>query len=85
MESDLPYYVALAAAPGICPIRFQLLIKYFKTAKAVWIASDKILEKALTPKLFQQFISIVDNGLARSVVEIQEPWADMKLLSESPK
>ena len=55
MNSDLPYYVALAAAPGIGPIRFQLLIKYFKTAKAVWTASEKILEKALSPRVFQQF------------------------------
>ena len=55
MNPDLPYYVALAAAPGIGPIRFQLLIKHFKTAKAIWTASERILEKALSPKVFQQF------------------------------
>ena len=55
MNPDLPYYISLAAAPGIGPARFAVLIKHFKRAKAVWTASDKILEKALTPKLFQQF------------------------------
>ncbi|MDP2720796.1 MAG: DNA-processing protein DprA [bacterium] len=55
MKRDLPFYIALAAAPGIGPVRFQLLTKHFKTAEAVWKAPDKILQKALTPKLFQQF------------------------------
>lgn len=57
MKSDLPFYIALAAAPGIGPTRFQLLLKHFKTAKAVWTASDKLLQKVLTPKLFSQFIN----------------------------
>jgi DNA processing protein len=57
MKSDLPYFVALAATPGIGPIRFNLLLKHFKTAKAVWNASEGVLQKALTPALLKQFIA----------------------------
>jgi len=56
MKPDLPYYIALAAAPGIGPVRFKLLLSHFKTAEAVWKAPEKILEKALTPSVFKQFI-----------------------------
>lgn len=55
MEKDRPFFVALAACPGIGPIRFKLLLKHFKTARAVWEASDPILSKALTPSIYQQF------------------------------
>lgn len=52
---DSPYYIALAASPGIGPVRFKILLDHFKTAENIWKADEKILEKALTPKLFQQF------------------------------
>lgn len=56
MNKDLPYYIALAATPRIGPVRFKVLLDHFKTAKSVWTANEKILEKALTPALFYQFI-----------------------------
>jgi DNA processing protein len=56
MKSDLPYYIALAAAPGIGPVRFKLLLSHFKTAQAVWKAPEKILQRALTPSVFKQLI-----------------------------
>jgi DNA processing protein len=55
MNKDLPYYVALAGVPGIGPRRFKVLLKHFKRAENVWKAPHKILEKILTPSLFQQF------------------------------
>src|SRR3989344_2908508 len=61
MRRDLPYYIVLAAAPGIGPVRFKILLNHFKTAEAVWKTSEKVLEKALTPKLFQQFTSYRKN------------------------
>jgi DNA processing protein len=57
MKRDLPYFIALSAAPGIGPARFALLVKHFKTAENVWKASDKTLEKILTPALFKKFTS----------------------------
>ena len=57
----MPYYISLAAAPGIGPVRFKILLNHFKTAEAVWKTSEKVLEKALTPKLFQQFTSYRKN------------------------
>ena len=55
MNKDLPYYVALAGVPGIGPRRFKVLLKHFKRAENVWKAPEKVLEKILTPSLFQQF------------------------------
>jgi predicted Rossmann fold nucleotide-binding protein DprA/Smf involved in DNA uptake len=49
MKSDLPYYIALAAAPGIRPVHFKLLLKHFKAAKNVWKEKEEGLEKILTP------------------------------------
>lgn len=57
MKSDLPFFVALAATPGIGPVRFDLLLKHFKTAEAVWNANEGVLQKALTPALLKQFIT----------------------------
>jgi len=55
VNHDLPYYLALAAVPGIGPTRFKVLLKHFQTAENVWKASDKTLDKILTPSLFNQF------------------------------
>jgi DNA processing protein len=57
MKRDLPYYVALAAAPGIGPARFKILIKHLKAAETVWKTPDATLEKILTPILFKKFTS----------------------------
>ncbi|HEX7456209.1 MAG TPA: DNA-processing protein DprA [Candidatus Nanoarchaeia archaeon] len=56
MKSDLPFYIALAAAPGVGPVRFKVLLKHFKKAENVWKADEKTLEKILTPALFKQFV-----------------------------
>ncbi|MEX0621424.1 MAG: DNA-processing protein DprA [Candidatus Woykebacteria bacterium] len=55
MVKDSPYYIALAAAPGIGPVRFQVLLKHFKSAETIWKADEKTLKEILTPKLFEQF------------------------------
>lgn len=47
MKRELPYYLAFAAAPGIGPARFAVLVKHFKTAENLWRAPDKTLEKYL--------------------------------------
>jgi DNA processing protein len=57
MKADLPYFLALAASPGIGPARFKILLRHFKKAENVWKAPDKILEKILKPALFRQFTS----------------------------
>ena len=56
MKPDLPFYIALAAVPGIGPVRFKLLLSHFKTAGSVWKAPEGILQKALTPSVFKQLI-----------------------------
>jgi len=56
MSKDLPYFISLAAVPGIGPSRFKILLKHFKTAESFWTAPEKTLEKILTPNLFQQFL-----------------------------
>ena len=54
-KRDLPYYIALAATPGIGPVRFKLLITHFKSAESIWKADGTTLRKILTPALFNQF------------------------------
>ncbi len=54
-KRDLPYYIALAAAPGIGPVRFKLLLTHFKSAEVIWRADETTLKKILTPALFNQF------------------------------
>lgn len=56
MKSDLPYFVALAAAPGIGPTKFKILLKFAKTAKEVWIENEKNLKKILGEKTATNFI-----------------------------
>ena len=55
MKHDLPYYVALAATPGIGPIRFKALLNHFKTAENVWKAGEKTLQEIFTPRLNTKF------------------------------
>src|SRR3989337_1689057 len=60
-KNDLPYYVALAAAPGIGPVRFKVLLQHFKSAEAIWEAPEKVISKILTPALFKQFVEFRKN------------------------
>ena len=55
-KNPLSYYIALVTPPGIGPVRFSLLLKYFKSVENVWKADEKTLRKFLTPTLFTQFI-----------------------------
>lgn len=63
MKRDLPYFIALAATPGIGPIRFKALLSHFKTAENVWKVDEKVLREIFTPRLstqFSQFRKIFD-------------------------
>lgn len=55
MNKDLPFYVALSQAPGIGLKRFNILVKHFGSAQAVWRAPEKILDEILEPSVFQKF------------------------------
>jgi DNA processing protein len=57
MNRDLPFYVALAASPGIGPARFKVLLSHFKTAESVWNLPEKTLEKVLPKDVFGKFIA----------------------------
>jgi len=57
MNRDLPFYVALAASPGIGPVRFKVLLTHFKTAETVWKLQEQTLEKALPKDAFAKFLA----------------------------
>lgn len=54
MEEEL-YWLAFSSFPGVGPIKFQKLLKEFKTAGKAWSASDnelkKVIGEVLTAKL----------------------------------
>jgi len=56
MKPDLPYFVALAGAPGIGPAKFKILLKFAKSAREVWEEKPKTLLKILGEKTGQNFI-----------------------------
>ena len=56
MKPDLPYYVSLAAAPGIGPTKFKILLKFAKTAREVWTENERNLKKILGEKTASNFI-----------------------------
>src|SRR3989344_2681712 len=55
MKPDLPYYVALAQAPGIGAKRFKVLLQHFQNAREVWNSPDKVLKEILEPAVFRNF------------------------------
>jgi len=55
MKEDFPFYVALSQVPGIGPRHFQILLKAFKKARNVWEAPEKVLEKILEKKIYEEF------------------------------
>ena len=61
MKSDLPYYIALAAAPGIGPAKFKILRKFTKSAREVWVEEPKILIKILGEKTARGFLKYRDS------------------------
>lgn len=60
-KDDLPYYVALASAPGIGPRKFKILIQFSKSAREVWDEDEKNLVKILGPKTAETFINFRKN------------------------
>ncbi len=56
MKSDLPYYISLAASPGIGPVKFKILLKFAKSARVVWEEKEENLVKILGPKTADAFI-----------------------------
>ena len=61
MKSDLPYYVSLAAAPGIGPAKFKILLKFAKSAQEIWEEKPKIIIKILGEKTVRSFIKYRQN------------------------
>lgn len=56
MDSDRLYWLGFSAFPGIGPLRFRLLLDYFKTAKAAWKAPVSELSRiGLGSQLIQKF------------------------------
>ncbi|KKR34012.1 MAG: protecting protein DprA protein [Candidatus Gottesmanbacteria bacterium GW2011_GWC2_39_8] len=55
-SKDRIYWLGFSAFPGIGPLRFKLLLGYFKTAENIWKASsEKLLKVGLGPKLTSKF------------------------------
>lgn len=61
MKSDRAYFVAVSAAPGIGPARFQLLLDHFGKAQTVWELPEKDVRKILGEKLSEPFIHYRSN------------------------
>ena len=55
--SDLPYYLGFSFFPGIGPIRFDNLLKYFGSVKQAYEAPSSKLQSALGQSLGQKFIT----------------------------
>lgn len=49
------YWLAFSAFPGIGPLRFKLLLKFFGSAKKIWEGSKGDLNKLLGSKLTEKF------------------------------
>ncbi len=60
MKNKLAYYVALSAAPGIGPARFQLLLKFYQTPEKVWNLPNKEAASILGEKLGETFLRFRD-------------------------
>lgn len=56
MDEEKKYWVGFNVFPGIGPLRFRLLLKYFGSARAAWHAKPETLKKIkLGDKLTDQF------------------------------
>jgi len=45
MDEEKKYWLRFSAFPGIGPLRFKLLRKFFGTAKRAWYANEKVLRE----------------------------------------
>lgn len=58
ITKDLPFWVALNFFEGIGPLRFKVLLKYFKTAQNIYQADEQILSQAgFNPRLLEKFLA----------------------------
>ncbi|MDP4010663.1 MAG: DNA-processing protein DprA [Candidatus Roizmanbacteria bacterium] len=57
MQGNLPYYLGFSFFPGIGPIRFDNLLKYFGSVKQAYEAPSSKLQSALGQSLGQKFIT----------------------------
>ena len=69
MKSDLPYYVSLAAAPGIGPAKFKILLKFVKSAREIWEEEPRILIKILGEKTARNFLKYRQNTNPQEYLE----------------
>lgn len=57
MDDETQYWIAFSVCPGIGPVRFQLLLDYFGTAKNAWHASVNDLRSIHMPsRLVDDFV-----------------------------
>lgn len=57
MDEEKKYWVGFSVFPGIGPVRFRLLLDYFGSAKAAWMAPAKTLTSIkLGEKLTDEFV-----------------------------
>ena len=58
MDDEHKYWIAFSVFPGIGPVRFSLLVRYFGSAKSAWNASENSLRAIrLGNALVDQFLS----------------------------
>lgn len=58
MEEETRYWIGFSVFPGIGPVRFKLLLDYFGTAKAAWLASEASLRNLhMSEKLIDEFVA----------------------------
>ena len=62
MDEERNYWIAFSVFPGIGPVRFSLLLKYFGSAQAAWKSGEATLGTIhLGDKLTQEFLSFRKN------------------------
>ena len=76
-DEEIKYFLGFSAFPGIGPLRFKLLSKYFGSLKKAWEASERDLVKiGLGGKLTQHFISFRKDF---SLTDYQKKISDLKI------
>lgn len=76
-DNEIKYHLGFSAFPGIGPLRFKLLLKYFGTAQKAWLAGEKdLLKIGLGEKLTQHFLKFRQDF---SLTEYQKKITDLKI------
>ncbi|MCL4338931.1 DNA-processing protein DprA [Patescibacteria group bacterium] len=72
MDNDeKKYWLGFSAFPGIGPLRFALLLKFFKTAQKAWEAKrEKLLEIGLGEKLTESFCAFRMSFSLKDYIEL---------------